>query len=680
MESFIGVSGALRPLRSATSTNEQIYGRSFARKINRCPSDFCRNGYGVVPRISNSVMVKYPINTSKTRQSPVSMRLALGNDLAHSVFVLPLLVSVGIWLRNRSNSKHFNESEFSSPIEIYKNETDNSSMKRGENLFENNSTIVEMLSVRHIYDIGGDNLSEDDKKKNKVVDSKVEIGNNTKLNYIKEERDDTTAVDTNISIENMSIKLQNESEYQDTKISTFDKTSSPSQNKIEGGNDNKNILLNQSPYHDSEPLQVINRPIVLSLDFRKNTELRLIRFRYLTLFLLLRCADWCQGPNFYSAYASKNLSSFVSFLPPIQLLYALGFLSSATFGPFMGKIIDNQGCKIGTLLCVALSAIGALSVKSQRTGMLLLGRLCSGISSTLMLSAPETWLVKDFGNKCIDEKDRKYLSNLLCLAYVGDSVIGIFATYFSMSSISKYGPISPFTISLYFLITAAFFTSFCWRESVIKSSRPSYNSNSSIRKAIRIIRRDQKLLILNTVQALFETAMYTFVLLWPVKFAQRINVLRGPSFLYMMISCLVGSSMFGVFNKIGFKPEIILSSLLGVSTLSFILLALSSHISLVASSALILVPSFIFEVCAGMYFPTMGALKAKYIPVSCRGVITNLFNVPLNVLLLSVYFCLNRANSSWALSASAFTLGLASLSVSKLLKLSGSNNPGTKEI
>ena len=46
----------------------------------------------------------------------------------------------------------------------------------------------------------------------------------------------------------------------------------------------------------------------------------------------------------------------------------------------------------------------------------------------------------------------------------------------------------------------------------------------------------------------------------------------------------------------------------------------------------------IFELCVGIYFPTMGTMKSKYVPEIQRSTIYSLFRIPLNLFVLVCFF------------------------------------------
>jgi len=72
---------------------------------------------------------------------------------------------------------------------------------------------------------------------------------------------------------------------------------------------------------------------------------------------------------------------------------------------------------------------------------------------------------------------------------------------------------------------------------------------------------------------------------------------------------------------------------------------------------------FLFEACVGMYFPLIGSLRSKYLPDAYRGVIMNLFAIPLNLIVCGVYLCIRALGVGGALGVSSLTLAGAFLSM-----------------
>ena len=79
----------------------------------------------------------------------------------------------------------------------------------------------------------------------------------------------------------------------------------------------------------------------------------------------------------------------------------------------------------------------------------------------------------------------------------------------------------------------------------------------------------------------------------------------------------------------------------------------------VAALAPLAAAYFAFELCVGMYFPSIGTLRSRHVPDSHRSVIMNLFGIPLNVLVISVFLSIKRLGVSGALRVATGALGLA---------------------
>ena len=68
---------------------------------------------------------------------------------------------------------------------------------------------------------------------------------------------------------------------------------------------------------------------------------------------------------------------------------------------------------------------------------------------------------------------------------------------------------------------------------------------------------------------------------------------------------------------------------------------------------------FVFEACVGMYFPAIGTLRSKYFPDSHRSVVMNLFGIPLNAMVVSVFLSIERLGVQGALGVSTVALATA---------------------
>ena len=84
------------------------------------------------------------------------------------------------------------------------------------------------------------------------------------------------------------------------------------------------------------------------------------------------------------------------------------------------------------------------------------------------------------------------------------------------------------------------------------------------------------------------------------------------------------------------------------------------------SLAAIVAAFFVFEACVGMYFPSIGTLRSKYIPDSHRSVIMNLFGIPLNLLVVSVFLSIRSLGVQGALRCATAALGVATVCMNLL--------------
>eukprot|EP00746_Dinoflagellata_sp_MGD_P084089 gnl/MRDRNA2_/MRDRNA2_334126_c0_seq1.p1 gnl/MRDRNA2_/MRDRNA2_334126_c0~~gnl/MRDRNA2_/MRDRNA2_334126_c0_seq1.p1 ORF type:complete len:132 (-),score=15.45 gnl/MRDRNA2_/MRDRNA2_334126_c0_seq1:20-364(-) len=93
----------------------------------------------------------------------------------------------------------------------------------------------------------------------------------------------------------------------------------------------------------------------------------------------------------------------------------------------------------------------------------------------------------------------------------------------------------------------------------------------------------------------------------------------------------------------------------------------------------LVVAFFVFEVCVGMYFPSISTLRSKYIPDSHRSVIMNLFGIPLNALVVSVFLSIQYLGVGGALSIATGALSVAMASMWMLLRSSTAMENGSSQ-
>ena len=322
----------------------------------------------------------------------------------------------------------------------------------------------------------------------------------------------------------------------------------------------------------------------------------------------------------------------------------------------------------GTILFTILYGLAALSTRSNLLSILLLGRIAGGVGTSLLFSAPEAWLVAEHQEKGFDGK---WLGQTFGWAYAGDALVAIAAGQLSSIMATKQGPTGPFTLSLGFLIGGALLALIKWKENTAPKDSAGSGDDLTIRDGIAKVLEDRRILFVGAVQALFEGAMYIFVLQWPPairaavvsRFNEAVNVPYGKIFSCFMASCLLGTTAFGSLQKKGIQTETTSFGMLTVATVAMgVATATVSGSNMGGLTAALLA----FEVCVGMYFPLIGTLRSKYIPDSHRSVIMNLFGIPLNLIVVSVFLSIKKLGVKGALACSTASLSVAALCMNSL--------------
>lgn len=415
-----------------------------------------------------------------------------------------------------------------------------------------------------------------------------------------------------------------------------------------------------------------------------------LQLRFLAVFWLLRMADWLQGPYFFEVFSSKSIRGVPVTTDMVAKIFLLGFATTGAVGPILGQLVDSVGRKRGTLAFAALYVLSALSTCSNNLALVLLGRVAGGLGTSLLFSAPEAWLVGEHERQ---RMDGWWLGQTFGWAYAGDAVVAILAGQLATLAARHAGPSGPFLLSIAFLVAGAGVVLWKWEENTaaaiaqtnpvpisgtstegtaVQAPPTAVRRRPSMKSAVTAMLADRKILLLGAVQALFEGAMYIFVLQWPVlvkeailssSFGTDASVPYGGVFSCFMASCLLGSTMFGSLQRSGASIE---KSALAMLTIAAAALSTATHIgpsNLLALTAAL----FVFEACVGMYFPSIGSLRSKYLPDQHRSVMMNLFGIPLNLIVVSIVLGMKRLGTKGALSIASAALCGAAVCMSTLI-------------
>ena len=97
-----------------------------------------------------------------------------------------------------------------------------------------------------------------------------------------------------------------------------------------------------------------------------------------------------QGPYVYALYQHYGFST-----GEIAQLFIAGFGSSMLFGTFVGSLADRFGRRLNCLLFGVLYSASCFTKHFNDYYALLAGRLLGGISTSILFSAFEAWMVAE---------------------------------------------------------------------------------------------------------------------------------------------------------------------------------------------------------------------------------------------------------------------------------------------
>ncbi|KAG2156927.1 uncharacterized protein EDB93DRAFT_1221426 [Suillus bovinus] len=383
--------------------------------------------------------------------------------------------------------------------------------------------------------------------------------------------------------------------------------------------------------------------------------------QYLIVYAIVMGADWLQGPYVYSLYREQyGLSERM-----VAVLFVTGFMSAGLTAPLVGVWADQHGRKKLCLAFCLTYIFTCCCITIPYLPILLLGRVCGGISTSILYSAFESWLVSSAGALALSSTDLSMIFGRATL------VNGFVATGAGVASnqlvILTNSFTSPFLASGVLLLLAYLVIRASWGENFggggITPGKDLFQLKR-LGQAWRIVRDDPMLLAIGLTQTCFEGSMYLFVFLWVPSLQEAsptfptIALPLGYIFSSFMISMMLGSLLYSTVTTQsgGLTVHAKLSSLV----CAFAALALATSIR--SESERVRFWAFCaFEACVGMYYPVQGMLRGTLISNEHRATLSSLFRVPLNVfVVVSLMTGVSSARSA-VLSASSLMLAFSAL-------------------
>jgi len=384
---------------------------------------------------------------------------------------------------------------------------------------------------------------------------------------------------------------------------------------------------------------------------------KLARFQrlYLPGFLLAMLADWLQGPFVYALYQGYGIDREHN-----GYLFVGGFGASAIFGTVVGSFADKCGRrKFAILYC--LIYFGHCATKHWNFfGVLMLGRVLGGISTSLLFSVFDSWLVSESQREGFDGEQ---LGNTFSLAYFGSSLAAIAAGQFgeiaaNLAPLTPLGGgmhyggyVTPFDLSNVVLVLCMLYISSRWSENFGQSDG---RSGGSFGKALGAIVEDKRILLCGLICSSFESSMFIFVFNWTPCLMEPDQPVPpfGHIFTGFMIFCLLGTRLYAYFSKTMSVEQIGLAVMLGSA-------ACHLTVFFVQNVQVRFGAFLVFEACVGLYFPMMGTLKGDIVPEDMRSTIYNIYRLPLNVIVLMPLLMNFSISTTFAVTTSILGVAVA---------------------
>ncbi|OCH86467.1 DUF791-domain-containing protein [Obba rivulosa] len=395
--------------------------------------------------------------------------------------------------------------------------------------------------------------------------------------------------------------------------------------------------------------------------------------QYLIVYAVVMGADWLQGPYVYSLY--KEEYAFPERL--VAIFFVTGFLSAGLAAPVVGVWADQHGRKKLCLVFCITYALACACILFPSLPILFLGRLLGGISTSILYSAFETWLISSANSLALPPSD---LSTILGRATLVNAVVATAAGVVSNELVETTGTFtSPFIASGIILMLGWVVITGSWTENYGRGGGSSVIGTDVFQlkrlgQAWKTVSSDLRLLVLGLTQTCFEGSMYLFVFLW-VPFLQEAAVEDatlplGYIFSSFMVSMMIGSIFYNAITAYhlpsgtssGDPGESTLTLHAKLSSLICAASALSFAISIYSENEHVRFWAFcVFEACVGMYYPVQGMLRGTLISDEHRATISSLFRVPLNVFVVVSLLTGVSSARHMVLAASALMLLFSSI-------------------
>ncbi|KAL1865347.1 hypothetical protein Daus18300_007237 [Diaporthe australafricana] len=353
------------------------------------------------------------------------------------------------------------------------------------------------------------------------------------------------------------------------------------------------------------------------------------------------------GPFLYSLYREEHGVSSGT----VSTLFTTGFLSGAVSAYATGTLADRHGRRLACLVFCAAYALSCALTMIPSLPLLFAGRVLGGVSTSLLFSVFESWMVTDFHARRLGDKGG-HLSRTFGVMSTLNSAVAIASGVFSEWVVAASGTRkAPFAAAVVLLAAASWVIATRWEENYGDAAKDKAKTGDDKKEAtaprskLWEMLKDPRIVCLGLSSTMFEGSMYLFVFMWGPALqsahAYESSTTSGAGglpygiiFASFMASVLAASLLFNIaMDSKLLKYTYLLGGILGMADLVFYLLEQPR------SEQLTFWLFCLFEACVGMYWPCMGYLKGQLIEDGVRAQLYGILRVPLNVfVVVSLYF------------------------------------------
>ncbi|GBG26041.1 Molybdate-anion transporter [Hondaea fermentalgiana] len=367
---------------------------------------------------------------------------------------------------------------------------------------------------------------------------------------------------------------------------------------------------------------------------RGTPRLDALHIEFLVVNGVVRLADWLQGTNMYTLYDSYGLD--------VSKLFLTGFLTSAVASAFVGGYVDLYGRKRGILMYCALEITIQALEHVPRMDVLLVGRVLGGISTALLFSTFESWVVAEHSARGLPAEA---LERMFAYNSIINGLSAVLAGVLARAAHGVAGEIGPFQLALALSAVVGVIVAVRWPENYGSAHESAQGQGGSILSAAPAV------WMLCLIQACFEGAMYTFVVMWVPSFlhlATAADAARPPTellFSSLMVALSLGGLVFEMVREttglVAIGVALLVFSGLSLLVASAVLERSSKKEEMIVSwfpSAfpgmphdLLLGAFCVFELCCGAFEPWASTLRARLIDPSAMASVVATMRIPLNL-------------------------------------------------